>query len=148
MIFLSVDFSVVLNVMTPVTTEMENDAGAISLCFSAQINRTLNRNATFNFLLADSTTASVNTDFISASPSYITFTAGMSGDLARCIDIVVRGDSLVENNEYIVYDLVPVYDLDRVYPSGTPAVTVNIVDDDGKNKTWDSVAVLVLGLAR
>lgn len=131
----SVDFSVILNVETPVVTVTEMEQGAtetVNLCFSAQINRTLNRNATFNFLLTNYTTANVSTDFISAYPSYITFTAGSSGNMSCCIDVVVIGDSLVENNETIVYDIVPVYDLDRVLPAGSPAVTINVIDDDGK----------------
>lgn len=130
------DFTVELNVVTPLTTRTELTDGldTVRLCFSAQLNRTLNRNATFNFLFSDLSTASLNTDFTFTSPSYLTFTAGSSGDVMSCIEIEIDGDFLVENDEYIIYDLVPVYELDRVLPSETSAFTINVVDDDGEEE--------------
>ncbi len=122
------DFSVVLNVRPRESvTEMDHGEQRVPVCFSAQLNRTLNRNATFMFPLSNVSTASLGTDF-SLLP-YISIPAGFIGEFYQCIDFLVFGDLIVEYDEFIIFDIVPVYELDRVYPNDY--LSINIIDDDG-----------------
>lgn len=116
--------------MTVTETNQPNTLN-LRFCFSTQLNRTLNRDTVFNFVLADSTTANSGTDFVFDNP-FLRFTAGSSGDLMQCAEITITGDSIVENDESIAYNLIAMSDLDTVLPSETDALTVNIVDDDGE----------------
>jgi hypothetical protein len=112
--------------------ESENTSNTVKFLFTAQSNRTLNRNATFNFVFSQISTATPNIDFTFVTPPYLTFPAGSSGNMTWCIEISITGDDSVENNESVVYDLIPMYDLDTVSPSETGALTLNIIDNDGK----------------
>ena len=58
---------------------------------------------------------------------------GFSGIFMQCIDIVVIGDNMVEENEVIVYGIVSFSEQDVVrFPGNADSLVINIQDDDGE----------------
>lgn len=132
-----VDFSVTLDVLTPMVSVLEMNVGEqdmVHVCFmiSSQLNQTLNRDATFQFAVSNLTTARLESDFIFTNSSSFTLPAGSSGD-TTCIKFTIIGDNLVENDEVIVYDVLALDKLDQVaFPNDTESLRIEVLDNDGQ----------------
>lgn len=131
-------------VLTVVTAEfniVEPDMGDIELieaCFEVQLNRTLNRDAIFELVESNLTTAELMTDYyINVSSTLLTIPAGSRGYLRECFNFTILGDDTIEDDETIVYSIRPLSELDTVeFPqSSNSSLTVNIIDNDGKQAT-------------
>ena len=134
--FSSIDFSVVLNVPTQeFTASSEGDvslpynASIVEFCVDAELNRTLNRDASFLIVISNSSTATADEDYAFGGPNFIIET-GFIGNFSMCVNISIFFDSLVEYDEQIIFEVVPEEELDRV---NGPVQIVNIIDDDSKS---------------
>lgn len=96
------------------------------------MNLTRRRDAEYSFLLSNSTTASVG-DFIFSLNTLIV-PSGFDGFYNSCMDLIITGDDLVEENEEVIeVDIRPIADRDNVqFPEGSlDMLILNILDNDG-----------------
>ncbi len=131
-----------INVTLSVSVEpiiLEPDSNQITLlevCFRAQINRTLLRDAVFELEMLSST-ATLGVDFLPAMLlGNISIPAGFQGLFNECSIIYIIGDDEREENENIVYSFTALSEMDSVYipPSvlyEEDAIRIVIYDNDG-----------------
>ena len=103
-------------------------------CFRVVYNQPLERDIVFEIVPTPETTATLYEDF-TLNAANITVPAYSNESVyVSCVSVYVLGDGLVEDDlEVVVYDLVPQAMQDRVvYPEGSGALVVNIMDNDGK----------------
>lgn len=87
------------------------------------------RDATFEFSLSDSTTASANDFIFNITANTLIIPTGFNGSYITCVEVIIIGDARVESNETVVLDLRPLSDLDRVEFSGrSNSLNINILD--------------------
>ena len=80
------------------------------------------------------TTSTIGAEFyLNMTVPDVTIPIGFSGIFMQCIDIVVIGDNVVEENEVIVYGIVSFSEQDVVrFPGNADSLVINIQDDDGE----------------
>ena len=115
----------------------ELDSGydsVVTVCFNATVSEQRRREAVFELVLDNTTTATLDYDFFPNNTDlFITIPSGFYGNFSDCVDLVIVGDNLVEDDELVVYDLVPLSDKDYVmFPGGLDSISVTIIDNDGK----------------
>lgn len=106
----------------------------VSGCFSANVEEPLNSSAVFEFIPSNLTTASY-ADFVEQTSSpFLTIPSGFVGQYDECLNIAIIGDDKVEEDERIVYSLVPISERDRVTfpPNSTELLVINILNNDSK----------------
>lgn len=88
----------------------------------------------FEFVLSNLTTATLGVDFLPfINSAFLTVPANFSGDFQQCIDVIIFGDDLVEDDEVIVYQLRALSDLDMVeFPANQSSLRLLIIDNDSK----------------
>ena len=111
---------------------MEPDTA--TACFTSDITQPLNRDAIFEISLSNVTTASIQLDF---DPEFdfhfLTIQTGFNGLYEMCVNISILEDDerIIEVDETIVYDVIPLSELDRVnFPRNLSSIKVVIA---GKN---------------
>ena len=117
-------------------TEPDMDEIAEAMwCFRVVYNQPLKRDIVFEIVPTPETTATLNEDFTLNATSITVPANSSEGVYMSCVSVYVLGDGLVEDDlEVVVYNLVPQAMQDRVmYPEGSGALVVNIMDNDGKN---------------
>ncbi len=110
------------------------DFATVRACFTAELDRPLfTRDAVFEFILSNLTTATFGVDFIpNTNNSFLTIPATFSGRFEECIEVFIIGDNDIETDEVVVYDLIPLSSLDTVlFPSGASSLVINILENDG-----------------
>ena len=134
---LSVVIRVDLIVQSAEEYVLEPDCGefaTVYVCFSASVQEPLDSAAVFEFVASDLTTATTNVDFvIQLSSPFLTIPSGFAGQYVECVHIVIIGDNEVEEDERIVFGLVPLSEQDRVtFPPEATELVINILNNDGK----------------
>lgn len=116
-----------------ITEPDEGDRTVLSQCFEATVAQPRRNDALFEFILSNSTTALPEVDIMFSTPSPIlTVPAGFSGFFNVCAELTILGDDLVEDNEVVIYSVVPLSDSDVVqFPEGADSLILNIIDNDG-----------------
>ena len=126
---------VTLVALNPEQSVPEEDLGnstTAASCFEASLEQPLNRIAVFLLIQSISSTATNGLDFFPVAP-VITVPGDFVGEFVTCANFTIIGDNLIEDNETIVFDVVPQVAIDRVqFPENTSSVIVNILDNDGK----------------
>lgn len=131
-IFFYVDPNLTLVIPTAVFNITEPDEGEVAnvtACFEAGVDIPRRRDADFELILSNLTTAN-STEFIPSSALRVRM--DFSGFFNSCVDFIILGDDLVESDEVIIVDIRPLSDRDRVqFSDGSDSLTVNIIDNDG-----------------
>ena len=107
----------------------------MSLCFRAVIPQPLIYVAMFRLIESNNdTTSMIGVEFYpNVTVPDVIIPIGFSGIFMQCIDIVVIGDNVVEENEVIVYGIVSFSEQDVVrFPGNANSLVINIQDDDGE----------------
>lgn len=121
---------------------MEGDAGELQLInfvVTANVTNALLRNVQFELVMTYQTTASMEDYRLELDSPLITIPAGFTGIFTTYINITILGDNIIEDNETVAYCLRPrtlgdlVRDNDRGIVSDSVTLTINIIDNDGKN---------------
>lgn len=125
-----------LTVDQTIITVIEPDEGVnstVTLCFTAQVDGVLTREALFRFNLQGHyypNRASLGIDFYpNISSENLTVPAGVSGFYQMCVDIIIIGDNVTESEERIMYDVYSFSPFDR---TNVPTITIYIIDNDSK----------------
>ena len=118
--------------ITVLELDVGQNYGVVSTCFQATVLQPLDREAIFGLFIANlTTTASSGYDFYpNISVPDVIIPIGFSGDFFGCIDIIIVGDDVAEDDELVVYDVRPFSENDRVL--SPERVTIRIIDNDGK----------------
>ena len=108
----------------------------VRACYAASVPRTLNRDVSFQFeLQSNMSTTSLGGDY-SILNDNLTIPYGFRGQYSGCINLVVFGDDIVEDDETIAYTLVPLSNLDSVqFLNNSNGYELTVRDTDGKNRT-------------
>ena len=130
------DLGVMLFALDPAINVTEPDEGdnnaLISSCFQANVTRMRRRDAVFPFVLLNSSTAYLGSDYM-VDHDYIIIPTGFSGLFAECVSIMIIGDNMIEENEVIEYNVLPTAERDSVTNyGGYDPLRVTILDNDGK----------------
>lgn len=117
---------------------VEPGVGEVSVarsCYTASINRTLNRNVDFQFILSASTTAAMSEYTLNISSPIITIPYGFRGEFQECVNIVIGGDDITENDERILYDIRALSVLDTVefLENTNSSLLIDIIETNGKS---------------
>ena len=119
-----------------VVAEPDSDNNAsVTICFESQIARPLFSEAVFHFMESSSTTATSGVDFFVSSLPYIIIPRGFSGNFSFCTEVVILGDDMIEQNEFVVLEVGRMESTDDVvirYPENATMIVVEIIDTDGK----------------
>ena len=117
-------------------TVFEPDAGDITVvtgCFSAEIGRSLDSDAIFDFSISPASTAEEFADHIILgrdfffNPSLI-IPAGFNGSFFTCIDILIFGDDEPENVEIAGFEIIPRSQCNLViFPPGSNSTILSII---------------------
>ena len=108
------------------------ESGVVRACFSSEVDIPLIRDAVFLLSLSNSSTAIIEQDFVPES-SLIAVPTNFSGFFEMCLNITIIDDSIVEAEEIIAYDLLPLSELDTVlFPGNLSSIEFIIIDKDGK----------------
>ena len=140
--------SVVLTVLTPKANVTEPDAGnitSVQACYNVSIDQPLNEDAIFTFMASPYSTATQDLDYYVDLPSLnLTIYAGNEAPFTTCFDIIIIGDNMVEDDENLVYNLVPLSEQDSVvFPEGFENLTLLIIDNDGTCIACSSYVITV-----
>ena len=141
------DQGVTLVPLNPVQTVVEPDMFDfinIDLCFTANVSQPLGRDAVFEFVLANTSTATIFEDYApNIAAPFLTIPALFSGQFFTCAVIQIFGDNEVEGNEVIVSDLVPLSPQDSVANDSTLVITII---DNGQGNIIDTHVYIDLSL--
>lgn len=126
------DFAV-LSVPGPLTI-LEGDDGDTTVnrtCFAVTLNQPRSRDVVFVFTVSNMSTATPGVDF--EFPDNITISPGFSmEEYMECLDLVVLGDDIVEDDELIVLYVRALAEQDVVESEdGSSSLRATIVDNDG-----------------
>ena len=127
--------------MTLVVTQSEFDViegdegttSVVTVMVSATLSLPQPRPILYELIISGSTTASP--DEYSLTNPLVIIPANYTGTFTASIDINIVGDDMIESNETVVYDVLPLAPGDMVdfaQPDGSTAITINIIDNDGK----------------
>ena len=110
------------------------EPGIVTACFTTELSQPLNRDAMFEIALSNSTTSTVEFDFLPEFDShFLVIPSNFSGVYEVCADVIVFDDVEVERDEIIVYDVTPLSELDTVeFPGNYDSIIFTIIDDDSK----------------
>ena len=132
------DVPLTLEVMNSAVTVTEPDAGqetVVTACLFANVTETRKTDAVFMLVTLNSSTAEEGVDWYgNASGPYITIPAGFNGIFYQCIDAVVIGDNVIEEDEFFEIQLQTMTGrLTVVYSENGDhdALRVDILDNDG-----------------
>ena len=117
-----------------VTEPDEGDSVNATFCLEASVREPRLRNAYFLLTLnSSSTNATIYSDFAANFSGPIVIPEGFAGSFNRCVIVMVLGDDVIETNEVIVLEVMPLSSRDFVeyINSDVDALTVNILDNDG-----------------
>ena len=134
----SADSITTLEVLNSEENITEGDRGqetAVSFCFRAVIQQPLINVVIFELIESNNdTTSTIGAEFyLNVTLPDVIIPLGFSGIFMQCIDIVVIGDDVVEENEVIVYGIVSFSGRDVVrFPGNVDSLVINIQDDDGE----------------
>ena len=107
----------------------------VSFCFVANVNQPRRREAVFELILSNATTADNSTDF-NITMRYVRVPMGFNGSFRECLYLLVLDDLLVEYDEVVVLEVRAVSDRDMVqFPEGSESLVFNIFDNDGENNS-------------
>ena len=130
------DPSLTLMVLDPEIDVQEPDEGmnyTVTTCYQANVTQMRKREAVFVFTLLSSSTATDMVDFeTDRDASYVIIPVGFYGIFRECANVTIIGDDIIEYDEVIEYELVPLSDRDSVEPP--PPLRINILDNDGEHK--------------
>ena len=126
--------------LTGITLQVEaidasiTEPGTMIVCFTSEISLPLKREASFQVLLSNLTTATPDSDFLPEyDSSLLTLPTNFSGAYEMCIDVIVFDDEEVESDEIIAYDVTPLSELDNIELKGDgSSLAFTVFDDDGK----------------
>lgn len=130
--------SVTLEVLTSEVNITESDDGeeiVVRTCFRANLPQPLNREVIFGLIESNSSTSTRGAEYYpNITIPDIIIPRGFRGEFRECIDIVVIGDNLVEDDEIIVYDVVSLSGRRDVvaYPQNMDSIVINVSDNDGE----------------
>ena len=130
----------VLNSLENITEGGRGQETAVSFCFRSVIQQPLINVITFGLIESNNdTTSMIGVEFYpNVTVPDIVIPQGFSGIFTECIDIVVVGDNVVEENEVIVYDVVSFSGREIVrFPGSSESLVINVLDDDGEIHTCD-----------
>ena len=130
------DLGVMLFALEPAINVTEPDEGEnntlISSCFQANVTRMHRRDAVFQFVLLNSSTAYLDSDYM-IDHDYVIIPTGFIGLFTECVSIMIIGDNMIEENEVIEYNVLPTAERDSVTNyGGYDPLRVTIFDNDGK----------------
>ena len=104
----------------------------------------LNRNAVYQLIQSISTTATNGLDFFVSTGS-LTVPGDFVGEFVTCINFTIIGDNIFEENETIVFDVVPQFVIDTVqFPENMSSLIVNILDNDGNYYTVNVIMCIYI----
>ena len=115
-----------MNITEPDHGDLPTD---VRICPSAQLDQSIERLASFEYYVADFSTAISNDYSISGRPS-LYIPPGSTRYYRGCITARIFGDDRPENDETVTFLFEPLSTLDRV--NFGPNVTINIIDNDRK----------------
>ena len=124
--------TVILEVLNSQENVTEEDTWLtdVFFCFRSIIPQPLTNNVTFRLSVSKDTT-STDGEFHFQVSSDVIIPFGFSGVFLECLGIVVVGDTVVEKNEVIVYDIVPLSLRDVVhFPGASDSLVINVQDND------------------
>jgi hypothetical protein len=127
---------VVLSVPAGPLTIHEGDEEIVNqACFTVFLNRPRFRDSVFIITVSNMSTATPGSDF--EPLQNITVPADLPGEVfEECVNITVIGDTIVEDDELIVFALTALSPLDMVTSSdGSNTLRATIVDNDGKSRS-------------
>jgi hypothetical protein len=129
--------SVTLDVLDSLVNITERNAGedsVVSFCFRSSIAEPLTRNVVFGLLESNETTSTSGAEFYpNISVADVVIPLGFSGEFSQCIDIVIIGDNIVEEDEVITYDVMSLSGRDVVrFPQNSSSIVINVQDNDGE----------------
>ena len=105
-------------------------ATLVTICFSAEVNQSLDRDSMFGFSF--STTSTAYSDDFNITRTTLTIPTNFSGSYIMCVNITILNDTYVEPTETIEYEIIPLFSEDSViYSDGGNSLRVNIFDNDG-----------------
>jgi hypothetical protein len=135
LVYFSLADVVVLTVPTGPLVVYEGDEGESTLnqtCFNATLNQPRSRDSIFVITVSSMSTATSAVDF--EPLGNITVPTNYSGDVyEECVNITVIGDAIVEDDEFIIFNITALSPLDIVTSSdGSNTLQVTIIDNDGK----------------
>ena len=103
----------------------------VPMCFTAQVNMPLDRDAIFDLSLSNLSTASISDDFILNTSNPLTIVAGFYGNFSGCIDFVVIGNQDIEDTETVIYEITVRSMFDRVvFPSNASNLLIVTIFDN------------------
>ena len=125
---------VTLNVLNPMVNVTEYDLGDYSIarvCFTAELNESLLRDAVFDIIISSRSTV-VNYNI--SSPQLV-IPSHFTGQFNMCVAFTFFGNDRIDGNRTLLYNIRPQSPLDSVYiPSshnGTYLVVTVIDDEEG-----------------
>ena len=107
----------------------------MSFCFRSVIPQPLINVVMFRLIESNNdTTSMIGVEFyLNMTVPNVTIPIGFTGIFMQCIDIVIIGDNMVEENEVIVYGIVSFSEQDVVrFPGNADSLVINIQDNDGE----------------
>ena len=112
----------------------EGQETVVTACLFANVTETRKTDAVFMLTTLDSSTAEEGVDWNSTiTHPYITIPSGFNGIFSQCIDAIVIGDDMIEDDEFFEIQVLTTADrVSVVYSEGGDALRVNIYDNDGK----------------
>jgi hypothetical protein len=132
--FILTDFVVLSVPAGPLTIYEGDEENTVNqTCFTAFLNRPRSRNSTFIITVSNMSTATPGSDF--EPLQNITVPANFPGEMfEECVNITVIGDTIVEEDELILFAVTALSPLDMVISSnGSNTLRATIVDNDGKS---------------
>ena len=137
-VFLILFLSDFVILMLPAPSTTTEDTAQHQVCFVALLNHPRDRDVVYEFILSNSSTATPGADFY-IQPN-ITISTTVDEDVYRfCIYIDIFEDTIVEENEMVVYYVRPLAQEDSV--NGSQTLVVTLIDDDGNDKNQISIAI-------
>lgn len=123
-----------LTVVSADESIVESDLGessTVTTCFRTNLSQPLNRDASFQLILSNPTTATLGLDFLLAN-NFIIIPGDFIGEFTQCVDFEIIGDNFFEGNETVVYEIEAQSVIDTVlFPGNATSITINILDNDG-----------------
>lgn len=107
-----------------------------SVCFSAELNEPLLRDAFFDIIMSDSSTSVFGVDYtLNISSLQLVIPSGFSDrSFNICVAFVVFGNDRVDGNRSVLYNIQPQSSLDSVYipyySENSTYLVVHIFDDE------------------
>ena len=114
-------------------------------CYEAIVSEPVDRAAAFAFAVNESTASFDDGSFFPTRSEYVVIPAGFSGPITDiCINVTVFGDTSLEMDELIAYQLLEVSDYDRLeFTTDRRRLAVRIINDDGKCNIIYSFSIIM-----